>query len=86
MLPQGLNALVYKTQKQPEFSLVSNGAEVIMIDKRFYEEHCSQRLMTDLREEVGEPGRGGQSGGGGDCVEDFSRVRVKCCYIRAKMG
>ena len=53
---QGLNALVYKTQKQPEFSLVSNGAEVIMIDKRFYEEHCSQRLMTDLREEVGEPG------------------------------
>ena len=67
MLRQGLNALVYKTQKQPEFSLVSNGAEVIMIDKRFYEEHCSQRLMTDLREEVGEPGRGGQSGGGVLC-------------------
>ena len=23
-----------------------------MIDKRFYEEHCNQRLMTDLREQV----------------------------------
>ena len=52
IVKQGLNALVYKSQKQPQFSLVSNGAEVIMIDRKFYEDNCNQRLLTDLREQV----------------------------------
>ena len=37
---------------QPGFSLVSNGAEIILIDKKFYLENCPQRLLARLRREV----------------------------------
>ena len=37
---------------QPGFSLVSNGAEIILIDKKFYLENCPQSLLTRLRREV----------------------------------
>ncbi|XP_045167047.1 uncharacterized protein LOC123530343 [Mercenaria mercenaria] len=37
-------------ENQPHFSLVSNGAECIMIEKKFFLEHASQRLMVALRE------------------------------------
>ena len=47
---QGLADLIYGNQ--PSFSLVSNGAEVIKLDKRLYEDNASQRLMSDLRERV----------------------------------
>ena len=38
--------------KQPDFSLISNGAECIMIDKRFYFDHVPQLLMNRLRDDV----------------------------------
>ena len=47
---QGLAELVHG--QQPTFSLVSNGAEFIMIDKRFYVDHAPQALMRRLRAEV----------------------------------
>lgn len=37
---------------QPNFSLVSNGAECIMIEKKFFMENASQWLMVHLRETV----------------------------------
>lgn len=44
--------MVYGAENMPSFSLVSNGAEVIMIDKKLFDDNASQRLMTDLREQV----------------------------------
>ncbi|KAI0214542.1 hypothetical protein LSAT2_000360, partial [Lamellibrachia satsuma] len=46
----GLADLLY--EQQPNFSLVSNGAECIMIDKRFYVDNAPQALMRRLRAEV----------------------------------
>ncbi|KAK3601751.1 hypothetical protein CHS0354_016114 [Potamilus streckersoni] len=37
-------------EKQPSFSLVSNGVECIMIDKKFFLEHASYGHMVRLRE------------------------------------
>ncbi|KAL3851624.1 hypothetical protein ACJMK2_015357 [Sinanodonta woodiana] len=37
-------------EKQPSFSLVSNGAECIMIDKKFFLEHASYAHIVRLRE------------------------------------
>ena len=47
---QGLAELVHG--QQPTFSLVSNGVEFIMLDKRFYVDHAPQALMRRLRAEV----------------------------------
>lgn len=47
---QGIAEMLY--ENQPHFSLVSNGAEVIMVEKKFYLENASQRLMVQLRESV----------------------------------
>lgn len=33
---------------QPSMCLVSNGAECIMINKEFFQEHCSQKLQRKL--------------------------------------
>ncbi|CAH1783623.1 unnamed protein product, partial [Owenia fusiformis] len=37
---------------QPSFSLVSNGAECVLINKKFYIENVGQRLMNRLRDDV----------------------------------
>lgn len=37
---------------QPCFSLVSNGVECIMIEKKFFQEHASQKLIVSMRESV----------------------------------
>ena len=34
---------------QPDFSLVSNGAECVMIDKKFFMEHASHSLIVQLK-------------------------------------
>lgn len=47
---QGLADMLF--DNQPEFSLVSNGTECIMIEKKFFLEHASQKLMVQLRENV----------------------------------
>lgn len=47
---QGLAEMFF--DHQPHFSLVSNGAEVIMIEKKFFQDNASQRLMVQLREAV----------------------------------
>ena len=47
---QGLADIVYG--HQPSFSLVSNGAEIIKINKKLYVDNADQRVMTRNREEV----------------------------------
>ena len=37
---------------QPNFSLVSNGAECVMIEKKFFMEHVTQSNLVRLREAV----------------------------------
>ncbi|XP_060593908.1 uncharacterized protein LOC132748342 [Ruditapes philippinarum] len=44
----GLGDMLF--ENQPHFSLVSNGSECIMIEKKFFLENASQRLMVALRE------------------------------------
>ncbi|XP_013412844.1 uncharacterized protein LOC106175407 isoform X2 [Lingula anatina] len=46
----GLTEFIYG--KQTSLSLVSNGAECIMIEKKFFSEHAPQALMNRLREEI----------------------------------
>ena len=48
---QGLYDIVLG--QQPRFCVVSNGAEVIMIDKEFFLEHATDRVLKDIRVEVG---------------------------------
>lgn len=38
--------------EQPSFCVVSNGAEVILIDKEFYTEHVTDQILKELRAEV----------------------------------
>lgn len=47
---QGLSQLIH--EDQPTFSLVSNGAECILINKRFYMDNVTKDLMNTLRMEV----------------------------------
>ena len=37
---------------QPNFSLVSNGAECVMIEKKFFMEHATYKHLVNLREAV----------------------------------
>jgi len=39
-------------ENQPNFSIVSNGAECIMIEKKFYMENSSQAHIVKLKEMV----------------------------------
>ncbi|XP_052778604.1 uncharacterized protein LOC128216051 [Mya arenaria] len=45
---QGLAEMLF--ENQPNFSLVSNGAECIMIEKKFYMENASQAQIVKLKE------------------------------------
>ena len=47
---QGLYDIVLG--KQPSFCVVSNGAEVIMIDKDFYSENLNDHILKKIRNEV----------------------------------
>ena len=47
---QGLAALVFPDQ--PSLCLVSNGAECMFIDKRFYMDNCPPELSRRLKTEV----------------------------------
>ena len=47
---QGLSQMIH--DDQPTFSLVSNGAECILINKKFYMDNVSKELMNVLRMEV----------------------------------
>lgn len=51
---QGLYDIVLG--KQPSFCVVSNGAEVIMIDKDFYSENLNERILKKIRNEVSQVG------------------------------
>ncbi|XP_074646808.1 uncharacterized protein LOC141902810 [Tubulanus polymorphus] len=46
----GLECMLF--DKQPSLSLVSNGCECILIDKKFYQNHCQQQSFYDLRRKV----------------------------------
>ncbi|KAL4226239.1 hypothetical protein ACF0H5_014223 [Mactra antiquata] len=46
----GLTDMIF--ENQPQFSLVSNGAECIMIEKKFYQEFSSQQLFIKIRDET----------------------------------
>ena len=39
---------------QPSLSLVSHGAECILLQKKFFLEHAPLKLLDKLREEVGD--------------------------------
>ncbi|XP_052266404.1 uncharacterized protein LOC127868549 [Dreissena polymorpha] len=45
---KGLADLLF--ENQPNFSIISNGAECIMIEKKFFLEHASQALVVKLKE------------------------------------
>ena len=47
---QGLQDICF--ENQPNFSLVSNGVEVIMINKKFYTENMTNNQLVRLREHV----------------------------------
>ena len=47
---QGLTGVVFSDQ--PSLSLVSNGAECIVINKKFYLEHATEETLRGLRKEV----------------------------------
>ncbi|XP_038068812.1 uncharacterized protein LOC119738140 [Patiria miniata] len=45
----GLSDMLFDAQ--PSFSVVSNGAECILMSKKFYREHATPRMLTRLRRE-----------------------------------
>lgn len=47
---QGLTDLIIGDQ--PSFSVVSRGADCLLINKQFYLEHASEKLLRDMRQEV----------------------------------
>ena len=47
---QGLAEMLF--EGQPNFSLVSNGAECVMIEKKFFMEHATYKHIVKLREAV----------------------------------
>ncbi|KAL3852329.1 hypothetical protein ACJMK2_015986 [Sinanodonta woodiana] len=38
--------------EQPNFCLVSNGADCILVNKHFYMDHASEKLLRDMKQEV----------------------------------
>ena len=37
---------------QPSFSVVSKGADCLLINKQFYQEHASEKLLREVRQNV----------------------------------
>jgi hypothetical protein len=50
LLLQGLQEAILGNQ--PSFSVVSNGAECVLIDKNYYVQHASDALLKRLNFEV----------------------------------
>ena len=51
--PQGLEPVVMSVFKQPtRTSLVSDGAECIMINKRFFQQNLTEDVANKIRKEV----------------------------------
>ena len=48
---KGLSDVLFDAQ--PSFSVISNGAECILLSKKFYREHATSRMLTQLRRQVG---------------------------------
>ena len=47
---KGLSDVLFDAQ--PSFSVISNGAECILLSKKFYREHATPKMLTRLRREV----------------------------------
>ena len=47
---QGLADIVL--EEQTSFTIVSNGADCVLVNKQFYLEHASEKLLRKLRQDV----------------------------------
>ena len=47
---QGVTSTIFKNQ--PSLHVVSNGADCLLLSKQFFTKHCSEKMLTRLKEQV----------------------------------
>ena len=47
---QGVTSTIF--ENQPSLNVVSNGADCLLLSKQFFTKHCSEKMLTRLKEQV----------------------------------